>query len=692
MPSSVTTRPLSPTTNPLRQHPNEPYSTVSPPASPLTPPTQTLILGHPAARLSSSPASSPRIVDSPPIRTRSMRPEMDHDVFTGANFFDDTSVDEDPYTGSEWEDDEGTRTFSEVEGLGIHGSGWRLAGATGSGTRTVGGQNVLMNALPPFNQLPALESGTLTMDEGASLGPTDTRKARQMSLRRLGKGKVVHNHGSGSAGTSTPRDSLRSRGSDTISPFPVFRRQSPSANTDGVGDNSGIVGGGHHYTGHLRRNTSESICADSILNAHAVTMRALETLSPSASLSLARQRTRSYPSAKPKPLSFSKHRHVTLSQIDVADDPERPPNLPAHFIKTPYPFSAKKEFPKPRTRPRNDDTKGKHLLGIVPSQGEYDLRSRLERNEDAQGVIRSTSDTVGRKGISEKEEHGKRVLDRVLWLSLRSRGGKSGLDRLEKIILPSSLTTTRARSENSKRKGAVNEKHGHDTVDFDDHYFAMQLQHTYRKLAGSWLWRALSARRVKHIRLGQVSVWSGNLDVESGSSVSKLLMVGQGFDGDNEAATPFTEHNLMDLYRTPKSGKARYTWVHWARRVAASNDTTEAGSSTYKHRRAEPLRDTDDTPHNTNTNTNAGDPNSFTKHNNALDSTRPADAITTIQFVQSFSVFRIVSVLALMLCLSAFAALAWIFLGANTWDLGEERARAERVGGGMVIHACSNRD
>ncbi|KAF1942539.1 hypothetical protein EJ02DRAFT_166599 [Clathrospora elynae] len=101
-------------------------------------------------------------------------------------------------------------------------------------------------------------------------------------------------------------------------------------------------------------------------------------------------------------------------------DSDRPPHLPAHFVRTPYLFPAKKKFPKPVSRPRQrgiggdvrlysgygddtphiemetgmegkelDDRKGKHVLGLVTSEGDYDLRSRLERNESAQGLVRS---------------------------------------------------------------------------------------------------------------------------------------------------------------------------------------------------------------------------------------------------------------------------------------------------------------
>jgi hypothetical protein len=60
------------------------------PSSPLAPPAQTLILSNPSARLSSSPASSPHIIE-PVTRQRSLRPELqliDHGVSPGVDFFE----------------------------------------------------------------------------------------------------------------------------------------------------------------------------------------------------------------------------------------------------------------------------------------------------------------------------------------------------------------------------------------------------------------------------------------------------------------------------------------------------------------------------------------------------------------------------------------------------------------------------
>jgi hypothetical protein len=78
--------------------------------------------------------------------------------------------------------------------------------------------------------------------------------------------------------------------------------------------------------------------ADSIINAHVMTMRALESLnSPTGSIShppgqpyLHSATTSDFP----KSASFTTSRHLTLSPVKTAsDDADRPAHLPAHLIR-----------------------------------------------------------------------------------------------------------------------------------------------------------------------------------------------------------------------------------------------------------------------------------------------------------------------------------------------------------------------
>ncbi|KAF2008521.1 hypothetical protein BU24DRAFT_360144 [Aaosphaeria arxii CBS 175.79] len=224
---------------------------------------------------------------------------------------------------------------------------------------------------------------------------------------------------------------------------------------------------------------------------------------------------------------------------------------------------------------------------------------------------------------------------------------------------------TNGRKQTSSNKHHTSDHGSTADIDFDDKYFAERLRQSYRSLAGGWLRRTLSSRTLKYIELGRVSPWSGYSscrDFRSAPSppplFSRLLARGRGRTSvDDDDASPFTEHNLMDLYRNPPSGKARYTWVHWARRLAASNE-----SRTREDLAFDPLSMSND------------DGSSSGQHN----------TITSIQFVHGFSVLRIASALAFILASSIAAALLWVFLGRSGWVNLQAGGRGERVGPGVL--------
>ncbi|KAL5120897.1 hypothetical protein ACEQ8H_001084 [Pleosporales sp. CAS-2024a] len=387
----------------------------------------------------------------------------------------------------------------------------------------------------------------------------------------------------------------------------------------------------------------------------------------------------------PKFSSFTTDRHITLSPLStqVAErDRDRPSHLPSHFIRTPYPFTAKKVFPQPKSRPRHrtatepsdsggpaspsldrpdsgyddneshkeyDDRKGKHVLGLAGSAGHYDVRSRLERNEDAQGLIRNGADSGGES------------LDSTIWLSLvckpaQQPASDSGTPRLVKITVPNSLTaSSRSKEKHGKGPPAT-------AVEFDDQFLADRLRDAYRSLTGSWLLRCLGARTLQDVRLAQINTWSGSTSQPT-THAWGLLAAGAGIDTDADAPSPFTESSLMTLYRRPSTGKARYTWVHWAQRVAATNQSTQQrrppkpSSSSLSDKMAfrfpEPRR--------------AAAAAAAASSEHAL----LPHTITTIQFVQRYSALRILSALALMLLVSVAAALLWVFLGADAGIMGQ---------------------
>ncbi|KAJ4375167.1 hypothetical protein N0V83_002251 [Neocucurbitaria cava] len=658
--------------------------------------TQTIFLNHPSARISSSPASSPRIVDPPPKRHGSVHPAMSGTMEggggPGANFFDDGSSE------SEWEDSDGdvTQTFSESEGLGLkalmqgaydgaHGSRGRSRDR-GPGT-----------ALPASMQLPAHDSGLGTENEHFS-SPVEnkgTKRAREMSLKRLGKDNVRLVHTRSTSGT--PRGSVGSNISEINSPLAELPKPLPNSRRSEAFES---LPKSNSFKGRHRRNTSESVIADSIIDAHVRTMRALEALSPSASLSQAQGR--SYPhstttSSFPKLSSFTADRHIKITPLSTVDR-ERPAHLPSHFIRTPYPFTAKKEFPKPKSRPRQrgidgedgrgsgdferldsgyseqelrkeyDGRKGKHMLGLICSEGEYDLRSRIKRNEDAQGVIRSLAGS-GREGK-----------ERVVWLSLqkrtwRRRNGEDARNNLVRIDVPSDLTAA-----SPIRYGKKTKSNG--GIEFDDKFFAEQLRAGHHELAGNRFARTFSARKLRRIQLGPTNTWSGCPSQDSTKGTAGLLASGEGIDVFSDSKSPFTEDGLMSLYKKPITGKARYTWVHWARRVAAPNDSQRPlafqhyATTRPSRRRARSL----DSPRKEDEKVTL----CAYLHD---ESATVADTITTIQFVHTLSTLRILFALMLMLALSVGAALLWIFLGAagTGWRLDLSRQRSDRVGSGMAI-------
>lgn len=612
------------------------------PSTPLSPPP-TLLLGNtPSVRLSSSPASSPHIIESQATRSQSIYPErgsvMAHGNPPGADFLELSSDDD-----SEWMDDNGTRNFDDLEGLGSR----VLAGASGSMEEERGRKrdSKYLTALPPFNPIAAHDSAT---EELPTPGRRPPSQARQLSVKRYNRANVVHNRGS-------PRSSLLSNASSDVMPRPLNVSRTVSQNLDNLTDVGCQQSNSTQSTHQRNLSEVESIRMNAFLNAHYATLQAMDSQPNSP---LVNQHGFQDP---PGRRSLSEARRIKLlAPIQIESDPNRPPYLPAHFIRTPYPFSQKKDFPPPSTRPRrtdtditpldHDNTKGMHILGMA-NPNEYDYRNRLERNIDAQGLIRAPNETINHKSRHERWNSARSTnsaRESVVWISLRrNRRGSSVTDHLEQIAIPSNLVASDTKAQLSP---VFKPKLRHISIDFDDMYLAQELRSAYRKLAGPWILRALSARQLRCIRLGQVSAWSGSDATPVVHEESGMLLAARGgLVTLSGPSTPFTEHGLLDLYRRPKSGKARYTWVHWARRLAASNHTSQA----------HPYDET-------------------SSENLARD-------ITTIQFAHAFSPFKILSVLVTMLALAVAAAVLYVFLGGSVWRGESGRERAEKVTPGMLI-------
>jgi hypothetical protein len=249
-----------------------------------------------------------------------------------------------------------------------------------------------------------------------------------------------------------------------------------------------------------------------------------------------------------------------------------------------------------------------------------------------------------------------------VWLSLQRKTYRQAQTcakalRLVKVTVPSSLTASSPIKEKHPKGPAM-------VVEFDDKFFAERLRAGYKSLAGNWFQRAFSARKLQDIQLAQINTWSGTCSSPcSSGSATGLLAAGAGIDTDTDTKSPFSEDGLMALYSHPRIGKARYTWVHWAQRVAQSNSTNQRRRMNNAFRFPAPI----ETPSNS-------------------DSDLP-DTVTTIQFVHSYSTPRILAALAFMLLFSVAAAFLWIFLGSAGTGIrtGEENQRSDRVGSGMAI-------
>ncbi|KAF2639939.1 hypothetical protein P280DRAFT_401575 [Massarina eburnea CBS 473.64] len=248
----------------------------------------------------------------------------------------------------------------------------------------------------------------------------------------------------------------------------------------------------------------------------------------------------------------------------------------------------------------------------------------------------------------------------TLWLTLRKnhlcrKRDDDVIDKIESISVPNNLTTSpihagekkRKRSKASSTKEAREEGEEEANIDFDDQLLAHRLRSGYNSLTLPHILRIFSARQLYTIRLGRISPWSGTSPLSTDHShpgeagTDHLLTSYSGFALSSEDATPFTEHALMHLYRNPSLGKARYTWIHWARRVSAWN--------------------------------------------NSADREKCADGIVTIQFEQSWSTWRILFAMGMAMALSVLSVLLWVLLGVSPWALPERRGRAERVEGGVML-------
>ncbi|KAH6865301.1 hypothetical protein BKA58DRAFT_367466 [Alternaria rosae] len=660
-------RSVAPKFSPLNQHPVSPAAE-SDKAHPIFP-------EHPFEGLSPTLAGYPRVVEALQTRRASVHPHVSETMQKAldhrADFFDDFSSE------SEWED-RMSRTIQSPtasSGPGLRDIPYDIDGDIGSIQRGRNRQRSTITPLPRLSNALADSSGSGSDCSGTSdeqVSVRGTNHARKMSLTRLDKNNVrLVDYTSIRSSIDSPRLSLRSNMSLPNSPLITSANPTPFSTSASIEDTLAALPQSPTFRSHHRRtassnSTSDSVLADSIINAHVMTMCALEALSSdprsidsrSSDMSNAAGRTYLHSASStswPKSTSFSANRHVILSPLSTGTDQDdrasrhHTAQIYSPAIKSPNPFSVPNTattnpdllFPKASYIPQKhgrildshlsalnlslsnrttedytrlnssctsafpfgeepkspyDDRKGKEVLGLMTGNGdEVDMRSRRERNESAQGVVRSSAEERG---------HG---------------GDRGGVSMEEGVI----------RKER--------------TVDFDDESFAFGLRVANRELAGNWFRRTFSARTLSCIHIERTSMrYHGSGKADDNRYIHPALHSPQ----NSQSTTP--SHDLLSLYKTPQSGRKNYTWVAWARRNTPRS-TTPLTSFSHPHTRLSP-------------------------------STPPP----TIHLTYTLSRPRVLLVMGILLLLSILAAAAWILIGAGEGKL-ERKEFSQRVGCGMAI-------
>ncbi|KAK0936552.1 hypothetical protein LTR48_002819 [Friedmanniomyces endolithicus] len=266
----------------------------------------------------------------------------------------------------------------------------------------------------------------------------------------------------------------------------------------------------------------------------------------------------------------------------------------------------------------------------------------------------STPDKVHRKDFghdtpSTLETSPSLAVESELTLGIR-RANLHSLPRVTSLTIPASNEFSAIRSLSITTK----ERH-FKALDFDDEELFRQLRLRYRRLSGPMLF--LSARSLRRI-------------VVSGPA-SKAADAGYGWLHQPRSpqvlayrglSDTFSEEKILQHYRKPALGRQRYAFVHWAHRLAA----------------APPVR------------TPQGDDD--VRQTVEVDLVRRMEQPEGLEFVVSWSIARIMLVIAVILALSIGAALLWVFLGRNTvfggLPHGGFHDAGDRVGSGVLIGIC----
>ena len=299
------------------------------------------------------------------------------------------------------------------------------------------------------------------------------------------------------------------------------------------------------------------------------------------------------------PPSTNKKVHVVPPPIDTTA-PRR--SLPADIIRTPYPFTP----------------------------------DRVHRKDFGYNPPPDTLSTP----ISNPES--------VLTLRIRQSNPNSRA-RVNTLTVPASNDFSIVRSS------SVGEKERHfKALDFDDEEFFRQLRLCYNQLSGAM--RFLSARSLRRITISGPA--SKAADAGYGWLYQPRSPRTLAYKGLRDT---FSEEKILQHYRKPDLGHARYAFVHWAHRLAA----------------APPIR------------TSQG--NADMAEAVDADLVRRLEQPEGLEFVVSWSVARIVGALGIVFAISIAAALLWIFLGHTIFAWPSHagyHGAGDRLLAGVVMGIC----
>ena len=233
----------------------------------------------------------------------------------------------------------------------------------------------------------------------------------------------------------------------------------------------------------------------------------------------------------------------------------------------------------------------------------------------------------------------------VLTLSIR-RTNAHTVERLTSLTIPATALSGPISVQGIEKQKAL---------PFDDAELFRRLRKAYLQLSGPA--RYFSARSLRRIAI------SGTASRAADAGYGWLNLPRSprtlAYHGLSDT---FSEEKILQHYRNPELGRARFAFVHWAHRLAAPPPVRTPQGET----------DVDATIER--------------------DMTRRMEQPGGLEFVVGWSIVRISLALMVVLGLSIAAALLWIFLGrsslAGNSSHGGFRDAGDRVGPGILVGVC----